>query len=66
MVYSSLVALPRPEVKVVQTSDGKSHVVISRDTQTKSYEVEGTTPDEKVKNTVEKVISDRYTGEWLP
>lgn len=65
--------LPRPGVTVVQTSDGKSHVVISRNGgsteskhQTRSYEIEGTTTEEKVQKTVEKVISDRYTGEWLP
>ncbi len=61
-----MIALPRPDVKVVQTEDGKSHVVISREGKGKSYEIEGSTPDEKIQRTVEKVISDGYTREWLP
>ncbi len=60
------VDLPRPDVAVVQTEDGKSHVVISRGGKAKSYEIVGASPDEKVKGVVEKVISDRHTGEWLP
>ena len=60
------IIIPRPDVTVTHTDDGKSHVVISRDGRGKSYEVNGTTPDEKVKDAVEKVLNDSYTGEWLP
>ena len=60
------VDLPRPDVTVTHTDDGKSHVVISRDGRGKSYEIAGSSPDEKVKDAVEKVISDGYTREWLP
>ena len=60
------VDLPRPEVQVTTTSDGKEHVVISRDGRGKSYEISGATSAEKVRDAITKVISDKYTGEWLP
>lgn len=59
--------LPRPTVHVVPTPDGaKEHVVISREGKSKSYEISGTTPAERVKDAVEKVIADSHTAEWLP
>lgn len=69
LASSSIAAvdLPRPQVDVVPNPDGsKEHVVIHRDGKAKSYEIEGSTTSEKIKNTVTKVINDRYTGEWLP
>ena len=59
--------LPRPNVEVaVDEITGKSHVVISREGKGRIYEVEGNSEKEKIKGVVEKVINDRYTGEWLP
>ena len=59
--------LPRPDVTVVNNEiNGESHVVISRDGKGKSYKIEGNTEGEKIKGVVEKVINDKYTGEWLP
>lgn len=57
---------PRPDVAVTTTEDGKTHVVISREGKGRSYDVEGATPNEKIKNGIEKVIGDAYSAEWLP
>jgi hypothetical protein len=59
--------LPRPDVTVTHNEDdGKSHVVISRDGKGKSYEITGTSPDDKIKGVVEKIIQDPHTLEWIP
>lgn len=58
--------LPRPTVEVTDSPDGKTHVVISRDGKSKSWEVAGSTGKEMVKDAVEKIISDPYSAEWLP
>ena len=58
--------LPRPTIQVITTEDGKEHVTISRDGKTKAYEIVGVGPHEKVKDAVEKVVSDPLTAEWLP
>lgn len=58
--------LPRPDVAVTTTEDGKMHVVISRDGKARSYGVEGATETEKIRGVVEKVIGDHHTAEWLP
>jgi len=57
--------LPRPDVNVTKTNDG-DFVVISRDGRGKSYKIEGISTSEQIKGVVEKVINDKYTGEWLP
>ena len=59
-------SLPRPDVNVTTTEDGKEHLVISRDGKAKSYEIEGNSAADRVKNVVEKVIGDGHTAEWLP
>lgn len=61
-----MATLQRPDVNVTNTSDGKSHVVISRDGKAKSYEIEGVTETEKIRDAVGKVIGDGHTAEWLP
>ena len=61
-----MVDLPRPDVNVTHTDDGKSHVVVSREGKGRTYVVEGVNPDEKVKGVVEKILNDPYTIEWLP
>lgn len=65
--------LPRPNVEVSNTQgrdssapDGSVDVVISRNGKGKSYRSVGGNLQEVVKDVVEKIISDRYTGEWLP
>ena len=58
--------LPRPNVEITTNSDGESHIVISRDGKGKSYKIEGNNERDKIKDVVEKVINDKYTGEWLP
>jgi len=59
--------LPRPDVKVETTSDGKEWLVISREQhKAKSYEIKGATPREKVADAVRQVIDDGHTAEWLP
>lgn len=60
------VDLPRPKIETTKTPDGKDHLVISRDGRGRTYEIEGSSDVEKVKNTVKKVLDDGYTGEWLP
>ena len=66
-IPSEQTKLPDPKVEVIQSDDGKHHVTISRDGSGKrSYEIEGSTDNEKVRRTVEKVIKDPSTAEWLP
>jgi len=64
--------LPRPSVSVTRPSSDTNpgphdrDIVISRDNKARSYRVTGNSPDEVLKGTVEKIIGDRYTGEWIP
>ena len=65
--------LPRPNVDVVNTEDGKQHLVISRDQgvpgqlpKCRSYEIKGNTTEERVKDAVTQVINDPVTAEHLP
>lgn len=58
--------LPRPEVKVITTSDGKDHLVISRDDKVaKSFELQKT-GNERVIEAVRGVIDDAKSAELLP
>jgi hypothetical protein len=61
-----MATLPRPDVNVTTHESGSTDVVISRDGKGKSYRSEKTEKNEIVKDLVEKVVNDRYTGEWLP
>ena len=68
-----MTTLPRPDVNVTHASErdptappGSMDVVISRDGKGKSYRVVGDTGPAIVKDAIEKVIGDGYTGEWLP
>lgn len=65
--------LPRATSDVVQTADGKSHVVISRGDKSydgtrkcKSIEVRGVSTNEKLKNLADDMLGDHSVGEWLP
>ncbi len=63
---ASKVDLPKPNVEIVTTESNEKHVVISRDGKGKSYKINETyNEDNKIKDVVEKVINDPYTGEWL-
>ena len=59
-------ALPRPKVEVITTSDNKQWLQISRDGKSTSHEVCGNTEKDKIENVVRRVIDDRATWEWLP
>lgn len=66
-----MTTLPRPDVTVTHATDpsapsGSMDVVISRDGKGKSYRVVGDSGPAIVKDAIEKVIGDKYTGEWLP
>ena len=59
--------LPDPKVEITQNDGGKSFVTITRDgSGRKDYEIEGYSENEKIRRTVEKVIKDPTTAEWLP
>ncbi len=59
--------LPRPIVEVVNTSDGADHVLIYREEgKARSYKVEGADEKERLANTIEKVLGDPVSAEWLP
>ncbi len=57
-------SLPRPNVEIV-TENNKDYIVISREEKGKKYEIEGYSENSKIKNVVEKIINDPYTGEWV-
>ena len=60
--------LPQPKVDVTSRETDSGHeldVMISRDNRGKSYTGKGTR-DEAVKQVIDKVLADPYTGEWVP
>lgn len=64
--------LPRPEVTVTPASDrdpiapsGSVDIVISRGGKGKSYRADGSSAPEIVKDAIEKVLADPYSGEWI-
>jgi hypothetical protein len=68
-----MITLPRPDVTVTHATErdpnaptGSMDVVISRDGRAKSYRIVGETGPAIVKDAVEKVLGDPYSGEWLP
>jgi hypothetical protein len=71
-IVGTRVDLPRPEVEVLTNGEGKTHVVVSRRGSEgsaplgRSYEVSGTSPNEKIKDAVEKILGDTYSAEWIP
>jgi len=68
-----MTTLPRPDVTVTHATErdptappGSMDVVISRDGKGKSYRAVGDSGPAIVKDAIEKVLGDHYTGEWLP
>ncbi len=64
--------LPRPDVKVTPATErdpaasaGSVDIVISRDNKGRSYRAEGGSAPEVVKDAIEKILNDPYTGEWV-
>lgn len=69
----AMTVLPRPTVNVTPTVErdstapaGSVDVVISRDGKAKSYQADGSSVTEVVKDAVEKILNDPHTAEWLP
>lgn len=72
--WQMAVDLPRPKIDVTQSTTNNSeptvnsthvNVVISRDGKGKSYHGTGTNTVEVVKDVVEQILNDPYTGEWI-
>lgn len=71
-----MATLPRPDVSVTH-SDGVPEgappevnkgvsVTISRDGKSRTYSSVATSRRAATKEVVEKILGDRFTGEWLP
>ncbi len=67
------VDLPRPVVEVTHATErdpsappGSMDVVVSRDGKGRSYRITGDNGPAIVKDGIEKVLGDSYSGEWIP
>lgn len=56
---------PRPTVQVTDQGT-KKELTIEREGKGKKYEIVGDTTNDKIKDAVEKVLSDPHSAEWLP
>jgi hypothetical protein len=58
--------LPRPNVKVSHSSDGKTDLVIDRGGKAKSYHSDHAVAENVIRDLVEQILADHHTAEWLP
>ena len=67
------VDIPKPDVNVTSQGDASGHqvdVMISRKAGDgtplgRSYKGTGASPSDAIKDVIEKVLADPYTGEWI-